>query len=62
MTDISSETCAMLVVIVDVERATCVFVSSSARVVFSQGCSLFLSEKTVDPPVEDSIFVKNSLS
>ena len=58
MTDFSSETCAMLVVIVDVERATCVFVSGSARVVFSQGCSLFLNKKTVDPFVEDSIFVK----
>ena len=57
MTDFSSETCAMLVVIVDVERATCVFVSGSARVVFSQWCALFLSEKTVDPFVEDSIFV-----
>ena len=57
MTDFSSETCAMLVVIVDVERATCVFVSGSARVVFSQECTLFLSNKTVDPLVEDSIFV-----
>ena len=47
----------MLVVIVDVERATCVFVSGSARVVFSQWCTLFLSKKTVDPFVEDSIFV-----
>ena len=57
MTDFASETCAMLVVIVDVERATCVFVSGSARVVFSQGCALFLSKKTVDPFVEDSISV-----
>ena len=47
----------MLVVIVDVERATSVFVSGSARVVFSQGCTLFLSKKTVDLFVEDSIFV-----
>ena len=29
----------------------------AARVVFSQECTLFLSEKTVDPFVEDSIFV-----
>ena len=48
MTDFSSETCAMLVVIVNVERATCVFVSGSARVAFSQACTLFLSKKTVD--------------
>ena len=47
----------MFFVIVNVERATCVFVSGSARVVFSQWCALFLSEKTVDPFVEDNIFV-----
>ena len=47
----------MLVVIVDMERAKCVFVSGSVRMVFSQWCTLFLSKKALDPFVEDSIFV-----